>query len=871
MDSDNDDEGKSGRSGSLASIQQAHSIHSHTSMLDSHFVNFHEGNQYRGRSPSMADSIISHMSSIDDMVPQDANEEEHSYVPCLTLNQARKTFREVVLGLEYLHFEGIIHRDIKPANLLWTRDHHVKISDFGVSYFGRPIRPGDAEENVSEADATDFDNEYELAKTVGTPAFFAPELCYTELDVEPPKVGKEIDIWSLGVTLYGLVFARLPFLADDEFQLFKAIATEDVYIPKRRLRPVDPEKGTSRTTHNPSAVSQGDYREEAELALEDVDDELRDLIAGMLRKDPRKRLTLRQVKWHPWTVKDIPNVVGWIDSTDPINRSHGAKITVDDGDLDRAVVPLTIMERARSAVKKIVGKVTGAGARKRAVSSATSSGGDASQLQSPSPSTPSRDYREGRRASLRGDESYFAGIVPRTREHGDHPLAQSVQASPIVTDDESAHSQQLVEDQPDNVSAKPQRPGPPDRAISTAASIQTVVHRGHSHTKSMSSSPPMDGHPELDEHFQEFAMFTDHQGNAFKTPTESIRSKPSEEMIAGSSDAMGKDVSVERSLFASSNKHSKASVAVSSALAPGSLALPNGDLDMALRSQVSSPIEHNPRPSILAAQQHYFSTPDMTDKCQPIATLDARPSTATYLPEGKTPAAREWSSNEESFAKAKAIMYRRQKAEAIEEAKLEACRNLRNAQAGQSQPSSDCPPSPDDDDLAKHSTINNKAPPTPYDQLTPLTSPSDLTSPLSTSNLETSQHQSFASHPSLPTLVSGASSVSADAEGDFLAQPGKVSVSSANSDTTTPPALSKQTTIESVAATNIDISDDEEGYNADGDRALITEDDDTDSDSDGGLMMGGKKAKLSRERSSRRDTNISSCSTETAKKVPITE
>lgn len=216
-------------------------------------------------------------------------------------------------------------------------------------------------------------------------------------------------------------------------------------------------------------------------------------------------------------------------------------------------------------------------------------------------------------------------------------------------------------------------------------------------------------------------------------------------------------------------------------------------------------------------------------------------------------------------------MYRRQKAEAIEEAKLEARRNLRNAHAGQSQPSSDCPPSPDDDDLAKHSTINNKAPPTPYDQLTPLTSPSDLTSPLSTSNLETSQHQSFASHPSLPTLVSGASSVSADAEGDFLAQPGKVSVSSANSDTTTPPALSKQTTIESVDATNIDISDDEEGYNADGDRALITEDDDTDSDSDGGLMMGGKKAKPSRERSSRRDTNISSCSTETAKKVPITE
>lgn len=61
-------------------------------------------------------------------------EDEFSYIPCFTINLARSAFRDTVLGLEYLHYEGIIHRDIKPANLLWTKDYCVKIADFGVSY-----------------------------------------------------------------------------------------------------------------------------------------------------------------------------------------------------------------------------------------------------------------------------------------------------------------------------------------------------------------------------------------------------------------------------------------------------------------------------------------------------------------------------------------------------------------------------------------------------------------------------------------------------------------------------------------------------------------------------------------------------------------
>jgi hypothetical protein len=72
---------------------------------------------YRGRSPSLSDSIMSHMSSVD--MQHDAFADDYSYVPCFTFDQARNTFRDTVLGLEYLHYQGVVHRDIKPANLLW--------------------------------------------------------------------------------------------------------------------------------------------------------------------------------------------------------------------------------------------------------------------------------------------------------------------------------------------------------------------------------------------------------------------------------------------------------------------------------------------------------------------------------------------------------------------------------------------------------------------------------------------------------------------------------------------------------------------------------------------------------------------------------
>jgi serine/threonine protein kinase len=899
IDSDNEDD-------DVGHLQPLSSNPSSTGLEGTMYGSYLEDPHFRGRSPSMADSIISHMSSVDGLAPHDAFEDDYSYVPCFTLDQARSAFRDTVLGLEYLHYEGIVHRDIKPANLLWTKDHRVKISDFGVSYFGRPIREGETEENISEADATDFDDDLELAKTVGTPAFFAPELCYTDLDIEQPKITEQIDVWSLGITLYCLIFARIPFMAEDEYQLFKAIAKEEIYIPRKRLKAVDPATPTANFSKRMGPWD-GPYRDEIDLAYEEIDDELYDLLRRMLMKDPAERMKLREVKRHPWTLHGIENIIGWLDDTDPSRKTAGRRIEVDKSELERAVVPITFLERARSTLKKTLGKVTSVMRsdrsertdipRKRATSNATSSGAENSS--SFPPLTPVlREFV--RRASLRGDESYFSSFTDNHhKEPTEHPLAQSQTASPDSAPNNPFSAEFSLDSS--TVGATPKkrlgsisaasdfdaRPGPPERTISGTPSIATVVHRGHSYSRSVnhmfSSSPPTE-----DECPRTPGLFTDHMGHILGGTFRKPRGR--DYLVEIDEGTTSRARSVDRGLFVAEDKHASPSVAMSTAVAPGHFEHPRPS-----RSVDTSPVHvdyDKPLPSPLFFQpymveKHFSlssaSTPNVTSAQYAASILDDRPATANRTPEGKTPAPRVYgASTPESFQRAQEQLERRRKIEADANAKRLEFQSS-NLKVETSAPKN-CPPSPDDDEFAQrqeeaakrarsYSSVNSTT------VLSPITSPSDINSPISSVALG-SQEQIFPSVPSLPALISGASSVSADGEGDMLYSPGvcppeTVYTAINTPDTLTPSVLSKEssTGVESPITSDDHYAirpyadTDEEGYNGDGDMSINADDD---SDSDEGLTMIRKKPKTKFVGTNgRRGTNASVGSTDTAKKVSV--
>ena len=128
--------------------------------------------------------------------------------------------KHILLGLDYLHKNGIIHHDIKPNNILLCKKKICKITDFNFS----SILDNLNEDNIGSNGDTN-DN------------FRAPEtINLNDNDNDNNKnreyQGKPLDIWALGVTIYILTYLKFPFDTDKGvLELYKIIKEANVEFP----------------------------------------------------------------------------------------------------------------------------------------------------------------------------------------------------------------------------------------------------------------------------------------------------------------------------------------------------------------------------------------------------------------------------------------------------------------------------------------------------------------------------------------------------------------------------------------------------------------------------------------------------------------
>jgi len=420
---------------------------------------------------------------------------ELGYVPVMTMEKIRIAFRDTLTGLQYLHYQGIVHRDIKPPNLLTTNQGRVKISDFGVSYLGRPVHAGERGEELSEAETQDLDDEAkELAKTVGIPAFYAPELCHTDVLDEIVPVTKAIDVWALGITLFCMLFARTPFV-ESEFVVMRQIADEEIYLPRKRLAPVNL-RPTSRANSASRANSlvPTECRHELDLVYEPISDTLHDLLQRLLTKDPQARITLEDVRKHPWVLEDLPNQEKWLVETDPSRQSQGKKIEVSKEDMNTAVVPLSLVDRVRVGFKKVgtqIGERLGLASKPSGRARGHSNVSDSPGLSiNSSTSTISHDTR---RESLRDNETIVSALkASRDLEHS--------HGKPYIDHDDvtaaishfNHYSMDDTDDEQQHEISSAKSTGRANTTASTAPSQATVKQSDHGHRQQpdFPPSPP---------------------------------------------------------------------------------------------------------------------------------------------------------------------------------------------------------------------------------------------------------------------------------------------------------------------------------------------------------------------------------------------
>ena len=187
----------------------------------------------------------------------------------LSEKESRNIFHQLIDAIYYLHQMGICHRDLKPENILFDtkKRDKIKIIDFGLS-------------NLY---ITGLNKEELLETPCGSPGYAPPEMILGN-----KYKGVLTDIWSSGIILYAMICGCLPFDDESEDGLYSKIIKGEFEYPNHI----------------------------------NISKEVKNLINKILVIDPKKRISIEEIRKTAWFMKDYKPTVGLFNSV--------VEIPVDD-------------------------------------------------------------------------------------------------------------------------------------------------------------------------------------------------------------------------------------------------------------------------------------------------------------------------------------------------------------------------------------------------------------------------------------------------------------------------------------------------------------------------------------------------------------
>ena len=197
------------------------------------------------------------------LIPQDKKKR-------LSTQIVASLIKDVISAVYFLHNMDppIIHRDIKPENVLLADGMVAKLTDFGWS---------------------NYMQEDEKRTTVcGTPIYLAPEI------IKEQGHDERVDIWCIGVLLFELITANVPFQGNDIETLKNNILKLKIAWPR------------------------------------DINLDAKNLIMKILKLDPNARISLSEMLSHPFITKYFPNASQCLIKPDNNSKNRPFVVSKDD-------------------------------------------------------------------------------------------------------------------------------------------------------------------------------------------------------------------------------------------------------------------------------------------------------------------------------------------------------------------------------------------------------------------------------------------------------------------------------------------------------------------------------------------------------------